>query len=340
MSIDNYYVDFRSPVAACFLDASKAFDRVNHWTLFYKLLNRGLPIPIVRLLSFWYQTQQICIKWGSVLSNCFSVSNGVRQGSLLSPKLFTLYMDDLSHQLQSCSSGCFINDVCTNHFFYADDICLLAPSASAMQGLLDVCLLYGTQHDIVFNPQKSMYLVFKRRCFKIDLPAVDLSLDRSVVPVVNEAKYLGVFLDSKLKDDCDIERQYSRLYARCNTILRKFKHCDTPVKKQLFTSFCTNFYCMPLWSDFNEGTFRKAKVAFNNVYISLFNYDRRSSASFMFASNNVLNFEALFRKCIFNLRSRLFSSENEILRSIRTNIFVNSNKIFVRWQATLYTVPF
>ena len=44
---------------------------------------------------------------------------------------------------------------------YADDICLLAPSASAMQSFLDVCYDYGSDKDILFNPIKSVYTIFK-----------------------------------------------------------------------------------------------------------------------------------------------------------------------------------
>ena len=51
--------------------------------------------------------------------------------------------------------------MCTNHVMYADDICLLAPTASAMQSLLDVCYEYGTDNDTKFNPIKSICTVFK-----------------------------------------------------------------------------------------------------------------------------------------------------------------------------------
>ena len=53
------------------------------------------------------------------------------------------------------------NDMCINHVLYADDICLLAPTASAMQTLLDVCYEYGIDNDIFFNPIKSVCTVFK-----------------------------------------------------------------------------------------------------------------------------------------------------------------------------------
>ena len=63
-SIIKYYTGHNTPVYTCFLDASKAFDRVNHWTLFTKLIYSGISLLIVRILVFWYQTQQLCITWG------------------------------------------------------------------------------------------------------------------------------------------------------------------------------------------------------------------------------------------------------------------------------------
>ena len=53
--IIKYYTRQNSPVYTCFLDASKAFDRINHWTLFKKLIDCNVPLLIVRILVFWYQ---------------------------------------------------------------------------------------------------------------------------------------------------------------------------------------------------------------------------------------------------------------------------------------------
>ena len=66
----------------CFLDASKAFDRVKHSVLFSKLVRRGVPGYSVRLLCYWYDGQAMCVRllWDNSLSYPFHVNNGLRQG--------------------------------------------------------------------------------------------------------------------------------------------------------------------------------------------------------------------------------------------------------------------
>ena len=63
----------------------------------------------------WYQKQSICVKWGKRTSEYFSIINGVRQGDVLSLKLFAIYMDDLSVCLTQSKAGCHINETITNH---------------------------------------------------------------------------------------------------------------------------------------------------------------------------------------------------------------------------------
>ena len=60
-SVIKYYTQESS---SCVLDASKAFDLVNHWKLFNKLIVRKVPLLIARMFIFWYSKQEMCIKWG------------------------------------------------------------------------------------------------------------------------------------------------------------------------------------------------------------------------------------------------------------------------------------
>ena len=90
-----------------FLGASKAFDRVDHSLLFRKLLQRHLSPVVVRILLSWYMNQRATVLWNGSLSHKFSISNGVRQGGVLSPILFTIYIDDLLVELEKQGIGCF-----------------------------------------------------------------------------------------------------------------------------------------------------------------------------------------------------------------------------------------
>ena len=87
-----------------------------------------INVMIVRILMFWYQRQSIRAKWCKRKSEYFSIINGVRQGGVLSPQLFAIYMDDLSVYLTQCKARCHLNVTVTHHVMYADDICLMAPS--------------------------------------------------------------------------------------------------------------------------------------------------------------------------------------------------------------------
>ena len=85
---------------------------------------------------FWYTNQKVCVRWGNVYSDYFGVSNGVRQGGILSPFLFNLYMNDLSDRLNKLKIRCCINGIVVNHIMYADDLVLIAPSVAGMNKIV------------------------------------------------------------------------------------------------------------------------------------------------------------------------------------------------------------
>ena len=86
----SYYQSRNSDVYVCLLDASKAFDRVHYGKLFKLLYERKIPVQIRRLLFDMYTRQNMKTVWNGSLSDSFTVKNGVKQGSILSPILFCL----------------------------------------------------------------------------------------------------------------------------------------------------------------------------------------------------------------------------------------------------------
>ena len=162
--IVNKYRDKNSSVLMCFIDASKAFDRINHDKLFNKLRQRGVPKYIVYIiLAYWYAHQTMQVKWGNSVSAFFGVGNGVRQGGILSPALFNLYMDDLSRQLRACNTGCMIGNSVVNHIMYADDLVIFSPSNAGLHQFLTICSVYGVEHDIKYNANKSVVMISRTK---------------------------------------------------------------------------------------------------------------------------------------------------------------------------------
>ena len=88
----NYYINNSGKVYVCTLDASKAFDRVNLLTLFKKLFERNMCPLFLRFLIHSYCNQKMRIKWNAAISDSFDTSNGVKQGGVLSPLLFYVYL--------------------------------------------------------------------------------------------------------------------------------------------------------------------------------------------------------------------------------------------------------
>ena len=301
--IIEFYNNLGSPVYICFLDASKAFDKLNQWALFFKLILRGIPCVIVRIFVFWYQHQQFYVRWGNTLSSSFHTINGVRQGGIISPSFFNVYMDHLSHALNLSGTGCHFNGSIANHLMYADDCCLIAPSPAALQHLLDICASYASHFTLVYNELKSKCMVVKPRSLSaISVPS--FSLNDKVLPCVTDMKYLGVILSCDMSDDTDLNRHRKYIYRQGNMLIRLFKCCSDSVKIKLFNTFCVNTYCGHLWTRYSTSAMKKLVVAFNDIYRKLFGISRGVSMSAIYVTNNVNSLGVLLRLSAGTFRAR------------------------------------
>ena len=123
-----HYIKAGTPVITTLLDCSKAFDKCKFVPLFQKLLDRNLPPVVVRILIFVYSKQEAWVRWGPHKSEIFLISNGTRHGSVLSPTLFTVYLDNLLLELRSYGFGCHMAGLWVGAVGFADDQLLMAPS--------------------------------------------------------------------------------------------------------------------------------------------------------------------------------------------------------------------
>ena len=106
---------------------------------------------------------------------------------------------------------------------YVDDICLMAPSAIALQKILNLCYEFSQSNDNIFNPIKSQCMVFKPNQFKLYLNGI-------TIDYVEKTKYLGYMFTNDKQDNVEMLRQLRLLYMRLNKIIRMFYFCTIDVK--------------------------------------------------------------------------------------------------------------
>ena len=95
------------------------------------LIERNVSPFVIRFLLLMYTNQSMRVKWKDSLSDHFSIGNGVRQGAVLSPLLFTLFI-----RLQDLGLGCHVGPIFAGSFGYADDVALVAPTLYAMDKMI------------------------------------------------------------------------------------------------------------------------------------------------------------------------------------------------------------
>ena len=129
----------------------------------------------------------------------------VKKGGILSPLCFNLYMDEISKNLSNENVGCCVNSNVINHIMYADDLCLLAPSAKLLQCLINICSKYASDHDIVYNVKKAVCMLVKSNKFNLtNLPCIKLG--KTQLKYVTEYKYLSCIVTDNLGDNKDVQK--------------------------------------------------------------------------------------------------------------------------------------
>ena len=137
------------------MDLSKAFDKMNHHGLFVKLMERHIPVNLLKVLELWFTSSATCVKWGTFFSSFYRLSCGVRQGGVLSPYLFAIYLDSVIEKVKNSKSGCQINWSYVGILAYADDILLIAPTVMSLQTLVTTCEKQLQELDMQINATKS-----------------------------------------------------------------------------------------------------------------------------------------------------------------------------------------
>ena len=239
----SYYVSKDIPVFSAFLDASKAFDRTNHNLLFAKLIQRNVPVCIVRRLLSWYRKQTMQVN--NNYPSCFTVTNGIRQGGVLSPYLCAVYLDEVSDQLGSARVGWTVGNMVVNHLIFADNnVC----SAQVLVG----CNVFWVFAMTMLLNMKSLLIATKQLVFFLAQKSINTCAIKCFSKWCTCTIFWpsGVWINASLKDDDDIQRQVKSLHCAANR--GTFDQCSPAVKNTVLFLLHANV-CLPIVEKIHTG---------------------------------------------------------------------------------------
>ena len=244
-----YYKSLGSNVYMLSLDATKAFDCVQYSKLFNDLIEKGLCTLIIRFIMIAYINSSAVVSWNGTKSESFTISNGVKQGGIISAPLFAMYIDPLLYKLQKYGKGCNIGNLCANSFAYADDIVLLSPSCTALKGLVSICETFALETKMKFNPEKCTLLIFsKNPNFYVN--NIKIIFDGCEIKNILSEKHLGHNFNASFVNSfnlIDFDNVICDLKVRTNAIITNFKPISWQAKVKLFNSQCSSLYGSQIW---------------------------------------------------------------------------------------------
>ena len=181
-----------------FVDYSKAFDRVSRDLLWKKLEKLGLRGKFLQAVKSLYHNVECSVRLNGVMTDWFNVETGLKQGCLISPLLFSLYLNDFCDDIQNLNLGVPVGEESLSMLLYADDVCLIAETEMDLQRMLDALHSWCIRWKLQVNYQKTQVVHF--RCGpSIPRTEYPFKCGPASLSVVEKYRYLGLvfteFLD-------------------------------------------------------------------------------------------------------------------------------------------------
>lgn len=195
-SIVNSRKNAKQSTFGCFIDLKKAFDTVNRTCLWFKVKSMGINGKFYDAIYSLYDNISCCLQINGVLTDKFKISKGVKQGCIISPTLFAVFINDLATDLRALNTGIDIDGVIINMFMYADDRVLLSETETGMQKMFDVVASWCEKWRLLINIEKTCVLHFRPQNRPRSKYVFQIGTD--VIDYLDKYRYLGIWFTEHL----------------------------------------------------------------------------------------------------------------------------------------------
>ena len=186
----------RRRVYAAFIDFSSFFDTLRPKVLLRYLNSKGVQKSLLRMLGGMFDSLQASVRMHGSIGHPFPIKVGFRQGSAISPKLASLFLEQITDRMTQESGGGVLLNTTIPLLFFADDLVLFDESDEGLQSKLDIVSSECRKIGININPSKTNVIVFQKGKAKVNST---FSVDGTPVETVSGAKYLGVTMTSNMQ---------------------------------------------------------------------------------------------------------------------------------------------
>ena len=148
------------------------------------------------MISIIYDSSNAQLRLNGLLTESFLVSSGVKQGDVMSPTLYSMYINDLATCIKDLNCGVTIDDMKVSILLYADDIVLIASEEESLQKMLDFVAEWYRKWRMSVNSDKTQVVHFRQHC--VEQSQCIFKLGSDVLKTVQNYKYLEVVLDEHM----------------------------------------------------------------------------------------------------------------------------------------------
>ena len=233
--IDKYIL--RKPkqhLYVCFVDLKSAFDSIWRNGLLFKMIHLNLSGKFINMIKNIYSSVYYKLKLNRKLTDKINSNIGVKQGCIMSPTLFNIYLSDICSIFDNSCQPVTAYDIQINCLLYADDMVLLSESQSGLQMCLNKLNSYCQKWKLTVNTEKTKIMIFNKggRIIKKS----NFLYNNSPLEIVKNYKYLGLVFDCSGNFNQAIHNLNEKGKKALYVLIQKVPYSNVPINIKLFNT--------------------------------------------------------------------------------------------------------
>jgi hypothetical protein len=306
----------RMKCGALFVDLRKAFDSIRPYKLLLILALLKIDARILKYLCAYFSSRRYRIKFPKFLSKFYNLFRGCPQGGILSPLLFSIYINKIGECLLNAFYKLFADDLVI-YVFNENVDCLIDELTKILESLNSWC----DGMDLAINFEKTKFMILHKANNKLYGPINAVKCNNHIIERVEEFKYLGVIFDHTLSFVPHFWHVCSKISSAAGCLNRIKRFIDVRALTVLINSLVYSHidYCFPIWGKLSDYHLNILQSKVNSILGSYFypricnKFQRRNRIAHYYSNQPFklpsIDYPSLWQKCnLLSIRERLQQS--------------------------------